>query len=138
MLITRSGILRDVLEEKNREMHKYSKHEAGLIALEGYEKHFEDLRQTCELLRGMIRSAEDREREDGLAQWQMDVIRADAKGEHPKLSLEPEPVLSNMKWDPNQKKWVTVATVDEMILRRRFRQAEGFRPAPVVYPGGEE
>ena len=123
MLITRSGILRDVLEEKNREMHKYSKHEAGLIALEGYEKHFEDLRQTCELLRGMIRSAEDREREDGLAQWQMDVIRADCKGEHP-----------DMGWADK----VPQQTVDEMILRRRFRQAEGYRPEPVVYPGGED
>ena len=47
MEITRSGILRDCLEEKNREMHKYSKHEAGLEPLPGYEQHFEDLRKTC-------------------------------------------------------------------------------------------
>ena len=123
VLITRSGILREVLEEKNREMHRYSKHEAGLIALEGYEKHFEDLRQTCEMLRGMIRNAEDREREDGLANWQVEVIKADCKGEHP-----------DMSWADK----VPQQTVDEMLLRRRYRQAEEFRPRPVVYPGGEE
>ena len=123
MLITRSGILREVLEGKNREMHRYSKHEAGLIPLEGYEKHFEDLRQTCEMLRGMIRNEEDRERENGLAQWQMDVIRADCRGEHPDLSWADKKELQ---------------TVDEMVLRRRYRKAEEFKPAPVVYPGGEE
>ena len=40
MEITRSGILRDCLEEANREMHKYSRHNAGLLPLEGYENHF--------------------------------------------------------------------------------------------------
>ena len=54
MEITRSGILRDCLEEKNREMYKYSKHQAGLEPLPGYEQHFEDLRQTCDMLRGML------------------------------------------------------------------------------------
>ena len=127
MEITRSGILRECLEEKNREMHRYSKHEAGLEPLPGYEKHFEDLRQTCQLLRGMILNAEDREREakaqTELAGWQMDVIRADAKGEH-----------LDMSWADK----TTQQTLDEMLLRRRYRQAEGFRPKPVVYPGGED
>jgi len=137
MLITRSGILREVLEEKNREMHRYSKHEAGLIPLEGYEKHFDDLKQTCELLRGMIRSAEDREREDGLAQWQMDVIRADCAGEHPKLDLEPAEAPPNMTWDAVRQKWVPIVSVDEVLRRRRYLKAEGFKPGPVTYPGGE-
>ena len=110
MLITRSGILRDCLEDKNREMHKYSKHEAGLEPLPGYEQIFEDLRQTCQMLRGMILNAEDRERETraqtDLASWQMDII----KGQQPGV---------------------------EMVLRRRYRQEE-YKPAPVVYPGGEE
>lgn len=118
MLITRSGILREVLEEKNREMHRYSKHEAGLEPIEGYEKHFEDLRKTCELLRGMIRNAEDRERENNLADWQMDII----KGQQP-----------GVEWADK----IPQQTVDEMVLRRRYRQAE-YKPAPVVYPGGEE
>ena len=137
MLITRSGILREVLEEKNREMHRYSKHEAGLIPLEGYEKHFDDLKQTCELLRGMIRSAEDREREDGLAQWQMDVIRADCAGEHPKLDLEPAEAPPNMTWDAVRQQWVPIVSVDEVLRRRRYQKAEGFKPGPVTYPGGE-
>ena len=127
MEITRSGILRDCLEEYNRKMYRYSKHQAGLEPLTGYEQYFEDLRQTCDLLRGMIRNAEDREREAKaqaeLAGWQMDVIRADAKGEHP-----------GMSWADK----VPQQTVDEMLLRRRHRQAEEFRPRPVVYPGGEE
>lgn len=123
MEITRSGILREVLEEKNREMHRYSKHQAGLEPIEGYEKHFEDLKQTCDLLRGMIRNAEERERENGLAKWQMDVIRADCRGEHPDLSWADKKELQK---------------VDEMVLRRRYRKAEEFKPAPVVYPGGEK
>ena len=123
MEITRSGILRECLEEKNREMHKYSRHEAGLLPLEGYERHFEDLKQTCELLRGMIRNAEERERESRLADWQMEVIRADCRGEHQDLTWADKTALQ---------------TVDEMVLRRRYRKAEAFKPAPVVYPGGEE
>ena len=127
MEITRRGILRECLEEKNREMHRYSKHEAGLVPLEGYEKHFEDLRETCDLLRGMIQNVEKWEMEARkqaqLAGWQMDVIRADCRGEHPDLSWADKTALQ---------------TVDEMVLRRRYRKAEGFKPEPVVYPGGEE
>ena len=123
MEITRSGILRDCLEEKNREMHKYSKHEAGLEPLPGYEQHFEDLRQACELLRGMIRNAEDRERETRaeaeLAGWQMDIIRGKQPG---------------VEWADK----VPGQTPDELLLRKRYRKAEGFKPAPVTYPGGEE
>ena len=127
MEITRSGILRECLEEKNREMHRYSKHEAGLVPLDGYEKHFEDLRETCDLLRGMIQNVEKWEEEARkqaqLAGWQMDVIRADCRGEHPDLSWADKTALQ---------------TVDEMVLRRRYRKAEDYKPAPVVYPGGEE
>lgn len=123
MEITRSGILRDYLEDKNREMHKYSKHEAGLEALPGYERYFEDLRQTCSLLRGMILNAEDREREEQaqqhLADWQMDII----KGKQP-----------GVDWADK----VPGQTVDDLLRRRRMKQAEGFKPAPVVYPGGKE
>ena len=122
MEITRSGILRDCLEEKNREMHRYSKHEAGLEPLPGYEKHFEDLRQTCQLLRGMILNAEERERESKaqaeLAGWQMDIIKGIAPG---------------VDWADK----VPQQTMDEVLLRRRYRKAEGYKPAPVVYPGGE-
>jgi len=148
MEITRSGILREVLEEKNREMHKYSRHEAGLLPLEGYEKHFEDLRQTCELLRGMIRNAEERERETRLAAWQMDVITADAKGDHPDMiwpELKPGEMLTvdgeAWYWDVEGQEWVRSTkrmTPDEAVLRRRYRQAEGFKPEPVVYPGGSD
>lgn len=127
MEITRSGILRECLEEYNRKMHKYSKHQAGLEALPGYEQHFDDLRKACELLRGMIRNAEDREREvkaqTDLAQWQIDVIKSDCRGEH-----------QNMSWADKE----ALQTVDEMVLRRRYRKAEGMKPAPVVYPGGED
>ena len=122
MEITRSGILREVLEEKNREMHKYSRHEAGLLPLEGYEKHFEDLRVTCDMLRDMIQNVEKWEeaaqQQTNLADWQMEII----KGNQPGVEW------ADMK--PQQK-------VDEVLLRRRYRQAEGFKPGPVVYPGGE-
>ena len=137
MEITRSGILRECLEEKNREMHKYSKHEAGLLPLEGYEKHFEDLKVTCELLRGMIRNAEDRERETRLADWQLEVIKADCAGEHPKLDLEPVEAPPNMTWDAVRQQWVPIVSVDEVLRRRRYQKAEGFKPGPVTYPGGE-
>ena len=123
MEITRSGILRDCLEEKNREMHKYSKHEAGLEPLPGYEQHFEDLRQTCQMLRGMILNAEDREREaqaqQHLADWQMQII----KGKQP-----------GVEWADK----VPGQTPDELILRRRHRKGTDFKPACVVYPGGED
>ena len=49
---------------------------------------------------------------------QMDII----KGNQPGVEW------ADMK--PQQK-------VDEVLLRRRYRQAEGFKPGPVVYPGGE-
>ena len=123
MEITRSGILRDCLEDKNREMHKYSKHEAGLEPLPGYEQIFEDLRQTCQMLRGMILNAEDRERETraqtDLAAWQMDII----KGKQP-----------DVDWADK----IPQQTVDDLLHRRRQKRAEAFKPAPVVYPGGEE
>ena len=137
MEITRSGILRDVLEEKNREMYRYSKHQAGLEPIEGYEKHFGDLKQTCDLLRGMIRNAEERERESRLADWQMEVIKADCAGEHPKLDLGPAEAQPNMVWDAISWKWVPMNSVDEVLRRRRYQKAEGFKPGPVTYPGGE-
>jgi len=141
MEITRSGILRDVLEEKNREMYRYSKHQAGLEPIEGYEKHFDDLKKTCDLLRGMIRNAEDREREakvqQYMADWQLEVIKADCAGEHPKLDLEPAEAPPNMTWDAERQQWVPIVSVDEVLRRRRYQKAEGFKPGPVTYPGGE-
>ncbi len=138
MEITRSGILRDCLEEANREMHKYSRHNAGLLPLEGYENHFADLSAKCAMLRAMILETESREAEikhdtdprisRPLAQWQKDLM----DGELPHI------MGPNMTWDPETQKWVEQMTPDEAILRRRHRAAEGFKPGPVVYPGGEE
>ena len=52
-VITRSSILREVLEEKDRQMYRYSNYGAGLTAREGYEQLFEDLKQQREMLREM-------------------------------------------------------------------------------------
>lgn len=127
MEITRSSILMDCLEEANRELHKYSRHGNGLLPLEGYENHFDDLNEKCRLLRAMIIENQAREQEAGqeevhttkpLADWQMEII----KGMQPEVD------------------WADKAgmTPDEAVLRRRYRRADGFKPEPVVYPGGEE
>ena len=88
MEITRSGILMDCLEEVNRELHKYSKHGNGLLPLEGYEKHFDDLNEKCRLLRAMIIENQAREQKAGqeevhtskpLAQWQLEIIKRNAE-----------------------------------------------------------
>lgn len=118
MEITRSGILMEVLEEQNRQMHKYSRHGAGLIALPGYEQLFDDLSAKCKLLRAMVIENVDRERETKVADWQLDII----KGKQP-----------GVEWADEQP-----MTPDEALLRRRYRKADGFKPAPVTYPGGEE
>ena len=133
MEITRSGILMDCLEEANRELHKYSRHGNGLLPLEGYENHFDDLNEKCRLLRAMIIENQAREQEAGqeevhttkqLADWQMEIIKRDcqraAESEQVDV-LHPE-----------------LMTPDEAVLRRRYRRAEGFKPEPVVYPGGGE
>lgn len=189
MVITRGSILREVLIEKEDLMYRYSKFRAGLTALEGYEQIFEDLKKTCELLRGMIRNADEREHEEGLmkfarenrealqhpeiqkklADWQMEIIKRDASGIHPVEDMkigpldDPGPHPANMKWNPFTQAWDEVntpgtMTPDEALLRRRYRNAEGFKPEPViktdesgvylngekvlpkpvVYPGGEE
>ena len=140
MEITRSGILMDCLEEVNRELHKYSKHGNGLLPLEGYEKHFDDLNEKCRLLRAMIIENQAREQEAGqedvhaskpLAQWQLEIIKRDAEG------AEPGP--ATLIWNPASQTWDPPnMTPDEAVLRRRYRKAEGFKPEPVVYPGGEE
>lgn len=136
MEITRSGILMDCLDEANRELHRYSKHGNGLLPLEGYEKHFDDLSEKCRLLRAMVIENQTREREAGqegahtsrpLALWQKDLM----DGDLPHI-LDP-----NVTWDPETQKWVEKMTPDEAVLRRRYRKAEGFKPEPVVYPGGE-
>ena len=135
MEITRSGILRDCLEEKNREMHRYSKHGAGLLPLEGYEQHFEDLQVTCNLLRDMILKAEAREdevRPQRTAQWQKDLMA----GNQPDMSwvyntaLQPreKKLPSEGKdyvWNPDTQTW---DVPDDPLVAI---------PEPVVYPGGE-
>jgi len=160
MEITRSGILMDCLEEVNRELHKYSKHGNGLLPLEGYEKHFDDLNEKCAMLRAMILEAESREAEvktdeprasrevPPLAQWQRDIMNCTV--------TDKTPGLTDLVWNPIEQKWMPAGiktdqmpgpldegynplmTPDEALLRRRYRQAEGFKPAPVVYPGGED
>lgn len=139
MEITRSGILMDCLEEVNRELHKYSKHGNGLLPLEGYEKHFDDLNEKCRLLRAMIIENQAREQEAGqeevhtskpLAQWQLEIIKRNCQ--------RAEPAPTNMKWNPKTQAWEQGLTPDEAVLRRRYRKADGFKPEPVVYPGGEE
>lgn len=159
MEITRSGILMDCLEEVNRELHKYSKHGNGLLPLEGYEKHFDDLNEKCRLLRAMIIENQAREQDAGqeevhtskpLSKWQLEIIKRDCQRE--------EPAPTNMKWNPKTQAWEQGLTPDEAVLRRRYRKAEGFKPEPViktdasgvyvngekvlpkpvVYPGGEE
>lgn len=162
MEITRSSILMDCLEETNRELHKYSKHGNGLLPLEGYENHFDDLNETCRLLRAMIIENQAREKEAGqeevhaskpLADWQMEIIRRDAERE------EDGPIRQMMVGGARDggKKQAGL-TADEAVLRRRYRRAEGFKPEPVIltdesgvylngekilpqpvtYPGGEE
>ena len=116
MEITRSSILREVLTEKEDQLFRYSKHRAGLTPIEGYENHFEDLRKTCDLLREMLREAINTPQPP--ADWQMEII----KGNQPDIT-----------WADKQP-----MTPDEAVLRRRYRKAEGFRPEPVTYPGGEE
>ena len=161
MEITRSGILRDCLEETNREMHKYSRHGNGLLPLEGYENHFADLSAKCAMLRAMILEAESREEQvksdeprasrevQTLARWQLEVMNGEnpLSEDWPKNPLEPVPIPPLMDSDqtyggnpvnPNWDPAMAFMTPDEALLRRRYRQAEGFKPAPVVYPGGEE
>lgn len=156
MEITRSSILMDCLEETNRELHKYSKHGNGLLPLEGYEKHFDDLNETCRLLRAMIIENQAREKEAGqeevhaskpLADWQMEIIRRDAEREEDgpirRMMVgggteKREPAPTNLEWNPKTQAWEQGLTPDEAVLRRRYRKAEGYKPEPVVYPGGEE
>lgn len=166
MEITRSGILRDCLEEANREMHKYSRHNAGLLPLEGYENHFADLSAKCAMLRAMILETESREAETKndtdpraskpLAQWQKDLMDQKAQDTPGDWSMGAiaagtAPYPADKKWNPETQEWEPLMTPDEVLLRRRYRnaltadlstdptdQVEGWRPGPVVYPGGEE
>ena len=164
MEITRSGILMDCLEGYNREMHKYSRHGAGLIALPGYEQLFDDLSQKCKMLRAMIMENMDREqkakaeefarehREElqdpevqrRLAQWQKDLMdgkKPDASWTEPKPGEKWTVDGEDWYWDAGNQVWVRNAagvTPDELLRRRRKNRAEGFKPAPVVYPGGED
>jgi len=117
MEITRTSILREVLTEKEEQMFRYSKFRAGLTALEGYERIFDDLRKTCDLLREMLREQLAGPQKP-LAEWQKEI----------------------MDGEQQQGTWTIhgPVTPDEAVLRRRYRKAEGFKPEPVVYPGGEE
>jgi len=152
MEITRSGILMDCLEEQNRLMHKYSRHGAGLIALQGYEQLFDDLSEKCRMLRAMIMENMDREQraraeefvrgnrealqdpevQQRLAQWQKDLM----DGKKPDGEWAKTP--TNTYWDAESQQWIQMRTPDELLRRRRRDKAEGFKPAPVVYPGGGE
>lgn len=161
MEITRSGILRDCLEEANREMLKYSRHNAGLLPLEGYENHFADLSAKCAMLRAMILEAESREEETKsdeprgtrpLAQWQKELMDQT----YQRKNWEWNPVTMTWEAEGNEVAQADVAgmTPDEAILRRRYRNVmnteivdngffktdplEGWKPGPVVYPGGED
>lgn len=114
--ITRASILREVLTDKEDQMFKYSKFRAGLTALEGYERIFEDMRKTCDLLREMLREQIAGQQPEP-AEWQKEIMA----GKQP-----------DMSWADKQP-----MTPDEALLRRRYRKAEGFKPEPVTYPGGE-
>ena len=165
MEITRSGILRDCLEEKNREMHRYSKHGAGLLPLEGYEQHFEDLQVTCNLLRDMILKAEAREdevRPQRTAQWQKDLMAGmrprmitreefdrkmeDLQGEYDKQKKLPSEGKDYV-WNPVTQTWDDpkhgnpnfIYTQNPITMEWEVYE---YRPKhvktePVVYPGGE-
>jgi len=163
MEITRSGILMDCLEEQNRLMNKYSRHGAGLIALQGYEQLFDDLSEKCRMLRAMIMENMDREQrakaeefvrgnrealqdpevQQRLAQWQKDLMdgkKPDGSWAEPKPGEKWTVDGEDWYWDAGNQVWVRNnpgMTPDEAVLRRRYRKAEDFKPAPVVYPGGD-
>ena len=154
MNITRSGILRDCLEEANREMYKYSKHGAGLLPLEGYEQHFEDLSEKCRLLRAMVVENVNREQHAALekfaadnmealqnpevqarlAQWQKDLMA----GKEPDMSWtgataeKAEEVIplegKEYVWNPETKTWDDPPEY----------QGKHAKPELVVYPGGNK
>ena len=118
MLITRSGILRECLEEYTRKLARYSKHGACLLPLEGYEKIFDDLNESCKLLRAMVIECVDRE-----------LSIPEEVSNMPRATVG---TIDMAQWQKD------LMTPDEVALRRRYRKAQGFKPAPVVYPGGEE
>lgn len=132
-MITRSGILREVLEEKGRQLMKYSKHGACLLPVEGYEKLFEDLNEECRLLRGMIIENVTREQQAGVkpAQWQKDLM----DGKEPDMSWtgaaaeKAEEVIppegKEYVWNPETKTW------DDPP------EYQGKHAKTVTYPGGE-
>ena len=138
MEITRSGILMECLEEQNRLMHKYSRHGAGLIALAGYENLFDDLSEKCRMLRAMIIENMDREQRAKAEEFAR---------EHREQLQDPEVQQRLAQWQKDlmdgkqpDGEWANVVpmTPEEALLRRRYRKAEDFKPAPVVYPGGED
>ena len=106
---------------------KYSKHGSCLLPLPGYEQIFEDLNEECKQLRAMIVENVTREQNAGvqLADWQKEIMNGG------------EPA-HNMVWNPEAQAWEPMMTPDEMVLRRRYRKTGGFKPGPVVYPGGED
>ena len=154
MEITRSGILMECLEEQNRQMHRYSRHGAGLIALPGYEQLFDDLSEKCRMLRAMIMENMDREQrakaeefarenrealqdpevQQRLAQWQKDLLA----GKQPDTEWADKGAPQNMTWNAEAQTWEPMRTPDELLRRRRKNRAEGFQPGPVEYPKGEE
>ena len=147
-MITRSGILREVLEEKGRQLMKYSKHGACLLPVEGYEKLFEDLNEECRLLRGMIIENETREQQAGVkpAQWQKDLM----DGKEPDMSWtgaqaekaeeEIPPEGKEYVWNPETKTWDDPLEAPRM---KKFHDGKWYEWDPearlwrVTYPGGE-
>ena len=159
-MITRSGILREVLEEKGRQLMKYSKHGACLLPVEGYEKLFEDLNEECRLLREMIN--ENATREAGRvkpAQWQKDLM----DGKEPDMSwtgaaeekieeyTQPDSWSKDYIWNPFTQTWEDPDNVPERLthngknyvydpLRKVYTEeytGKHAKPESVVYPGGE-
>ena len=149
-MITRSGILREVLEEKGRQLMKYSKHGACLLPVEGYEKLFEDLNEECRLLRGMIIENVTREQQAGVkpAQWQKDLM----DGKEPDMSWtgaaaeKAEEVIppegKEYVWNPITKTWddpepIDLKTVPFEYPKGMYWDTETGEWKQGTFPGGE-
>lgn len=143
-MITRSGILREVLEEKGRELMKYSKNGGGLIPLPGYEQVFEDRSEECRMLRQMIMESYNREQQ-ATAQWQKDLM----DGKQPDMSWEMTGgerdggkkyaglTAEQKKAEQNEEGQDQI--VDVLVTNKSGVYLNGRKilPQPVTYPGGE-
>lgn len=66
MEITRAGLLKELLQQKLDMKRKYSKNENSMVPAPGYEALFDDMEESCELLREMITGANREDLEDTL------------------------------------------------------------------------